>query len=48
MRTARAPEPPAKAESATTDAATIGAIQAAVARAIPGARAVRIEAVEKD
>jgi Na+-transporting methylmalonyl-CoA/oxaloacetate decarboxylase gamma subunit len=42
-----APAPAGQSEP-TTDAATVGAIQAAVARAIPGGRVVRIESRHKD
>lgn len=44
------PEVPKVAETkpATTDAATVGAIHAAVAKLVPGGRVARIEPVNKD
>jgi len=41
------PQPSVQSEP-TTDAATAGAIQAAVTRALPGGRVVRIESRHKD
>jgi len=43
------PEVPAvaKTEPATTDAATVGAIHAAVAKLVPGGRVARIEPIDK-
>jgi len=38
----------AKAKPTTTDAATVGAIHAAVAKLVPGGRVARIEPLDKD